>query len=193
MPSLTKTLAGLSLVLTCAVAQASPTDDLHAAFAKFLKAHSFHATVTDIRKGEQISAMDFVAPDRYRLKSARGPEQTIIGDAIYMDMNGKLTRLPVPGVGKMTAQYRNEDFLREVEAGMTVQALPDETVDGEPARVYAYTTTKPAKSDAKTWISQKSGMPIQIESTGTFMGHTATTRVRYSNFDDPSIRVDAPN
>ncbi|MEO5561679.1 MAG: hypothetical protein ABIO49_16990, partial [Dokdonella sp.] len=128
-----------------------------------------------------------------RLKSARGPEQTIIGDAIYMDMNGKLTRLPVPGVGKMTAQFRNEDFLHEVEGGMSVQALPDEAVDGEPAKVYAYTTTKPAKSDAKTWISLKSGLPIQIESTGSFMGHSATTRVRYSNFDDPSIKIDAPN
>lgn len=193
MHPLTKTLAGLSLALTCALANAAPKDELHEAFSKFLKAHSFHATVTDIKKGEQISAMDFVAPDRYRLKSARGPEQTIIGDAIYMDMNGKLTRLPVPGVGKMTAQFRNEDFLHEVEGGMSVQALPAEVVDGEPARVYAYTTTKPAKSDAKTWISQKTGLPIQIESTGSFMGHSATTRVRYSNFDDPSIKIDAPN
>jgi outer membrane lipoprotein-sorting protein len=74
-----------------------------------------------------------------------------------------------------------------------VQALPDETVDGEPAKVYAYTLTKPIKSDAKTWVSQKTGLPIQIESTGSFMGHTSTTRVRYSNFDDPSIKIDLPN
>ncbi|MEO7325180.1 MAG: hypothetical protein ABIW82_10175 [Dokdonella sp.] len=193
MPLLTKTLTGLSLALSCVLVHAAPKDDLHEAFGKFLKAHSFHATVTDIKKGEQVSAMDFVAPDRYRLKSSRGPEQTIIGDAIYMDLNGKLTRLPVPGVGKMTSQFRNEDFLHEVEGGMSVQALPDEAVDGEPAKVYAYTTTKPAKSDAKTWISLKTGLPIQIESTGSFMGHSATTRVRYSNFDDPSIRIDTPN
>jgi hypothetical protein len=49
------------------------------------------------------------------------------------------------------------------------------------------------KSDAKTWISTKTGLPIQIESTGTFMGHAATTRIRYSGFDDPSIRIGAPN
>lgn len=193
MRLITKTLTSLSLALTCTAAFAAPKDELHDAFAKFLKAHSFHATVTDIKKGEQLSAMDFVAPDRYRLKSAHGPEQYIIGDAIYMDMNGKLTRLPVPGVGKMTAQFRNEDFLHEVEGGMSVQALPDEAIDGETTKVYAYTTTKPAKSDAKTWISEKTGLPIQIESTGSFMGHTSTTRVRYSNFDDPAIKIDAPN
>jgi hypothetical protein len=52
--------------------------------------------------------------------------------------------------------------------------------------------TTPRKSDAKTWISQKTGLPLQ-ESTGSRMGHTSTTRIRYSNFDDPSIHIDAPN
>jgi outer membrane lipoprotein-sorting protein len=93
----------------------------------------------------------------------------------------------------MTSQYRNENFLHQMESDMTVQALPDESVDGEPAKVYAYSLTKPVKSDAKTWVSQKSGMPIQIESTGSYRGRTSTTRVHYSSFDDPSIRIDAPN
>lgn len=188
-----KTLAGVSLALFCGAATAAPKDELHESFAKFLKAHSFRATVTDLKNGEQMSTMEFVAPDRYRMKSAKGPQQYIIGDAMYMDMDGKLTRVPVPGVGKLAARYRNEDFLKEVEGGMSVQALPDETVDGEPAKVYAYTVTQPMKSNAKTWISQKTGMPIQIESTGSYMGHTATTRVHYSNFDDPSIKIDMPN
>jgi hypothetical protein len=193
MYQLAKTLACVSLALTCSFAAAAPKDELHAAFGKFLQAHSFHATVTDIKKGEQVSAMDFVAPDRFRMTTAGGRQTLIIGDAMYMDTNGTLTRLPVPGVGKLTAQYRNEDFLHEVEGGMSVQSLPDETVGGEPTRVYAYTVTKPMKSDAKTWISQKTGLPVQIESSGSFMGHASTTRVRYSNFDDPSIKIDAPN
>ncbi|GAA0718448.1 hypothetical protein [Dokdonella soli] len=193
MRMITKTLAGLSLALTCSLAAATPKDDLHASFTKFLKAHSFRATVTDLKKGEQISTMEFVAPDRYRMKSAKGPAQLIVGDTMYMDMDGKLTRMPIPGVSRITAQYRNEDFLHQVEGDMTVQALPDESVDGEPASVYAYTVTKPMKSDAKTWISKKSGLPLQVESSGSFMGHASTTRVRYSNFDDPSIRIDAPN
>jgi hypothetical protein len=193
MSTFNKTLAGLSLVLLCNAATAAPKDELHDAFAKFLQAHSFRASVTDLKKGEQISTMEFVAPDRYRIKSSKGPQQYIIGDAMYMDMDGKLTRLPVPGVGKIVAQYRNEDFLRETEGGMSVQALPDEVVDGEPAKVYHYTVTKPVTADAKTWISQKSGMPLQTESSGSFMGIKSNTRVRYSNFDDPAIRIDVPN
>ena len=121
------------------------------------------------------------------------PAQVIIGDSMYMDMNGKLTRLPVPGVGKMVAQYRNEDFLREVEGGMAVQALPDESIDGEPAKVYAYTMTEPVASQARIWISRKTGLPLQIESSGSFMGRTSTTRVQYSHFDDRSIRIAEPD
>ncbi|HEU4663962.1 MAG TPA: hypothetical protein VFS55_08025 [Dokdonella sp.] len=192
MSMIPRMLAGLTLGLACAAASAAPKDDLHAAFAKFLQAKSFRATVTDAKNGETVSSMEYVAPDRYRIQPAKGPQSLVVGDTMYMDMNGKLTPMPIPGVSRMVAQYRNQDFLAEVERGMQVEALGDDSVDGEAAKVYAYTVTQPMKADAKTWISQKSGLPIQIESTGTFMGHTSTTRVRYSGFDDPSIRIDAP-
>jgi len=191
MTTFSKTCAGLALACASSFAVASPKDDLHAAFTKFLAAKTFRATATDVKKGEQVSKMEFVAPDRYRV-DARGHASLIIGDTMYMDMGGKLTPVPVPGVGKMVAQYRNPEFLGEMEAGMEVKALGDDSVDGEATHVYAYTLTRPMKSDAKTWVSASTGMPIQIESTGTFMGHTATTRVHYSGFDDPSIRIDAP-
>jgi outer membrane lipoprotein-sorting protein len=192
MHPITKALAGATLALFCTAAAATPKDDLHAAFTRFMKIRSFRATVTDPGKGEQISTMEYVAPNRYRMKTADGPQQIIVGDAMYMDMDGKLMRMPIPGVGKLTARYRNEVFLHEMEGGMTVTALPNEVVDGEPAKVYAYTMTQPVKSDAKTWISVKTGLPIQVESTGSFMGHTSTARIHYSNFNDPSIRIDAP-
>ena len=184
--------ACLALALCCGIANAAPKDDLHAAFAKFLKVQSFRATITDLEKGEQVSSMEFVAPDRYRMKITDGPTQLIVGDAMYMDMDGQLMRVPVPSVGKLTAQYRNEESLREMEGNMTVQALPDATLDGEPAKAYAYTVTEPVKANVKTWVSVKSGLPIQVESSGRFMGIKSTTRIRYSDFNDASIRIEAP-
>ncbi|MEP7044063.1 MAG: hypothetical protein ABI843_13450 [Dokdonella sp.] len=188
-----KIAATVALALFCQLATATPKDELHAAFTKFLAARSFRATVTDLKKGEQVSTMEFLAPDRYRIQSSKGPSQLIIGDSMYMEMQGKLTRLPVPGVGKLVALYRNEDFLRETEGDMSVQALPDEPVDGEAAKVYRYTVSKPIKADATTWISVKSGLPLQTESSGSFMGTKSTTRVRYSGYDDPAIAIAAPN
>lgn len=187
-----KMLAALMLALLCPLACAAPKDELHDAFAKFLRARSFRATTTDAQNDKPLSTMEFVAPDRYRVVND-GRKSLIVGDTMYMDMGGQMTPVPVPGVGRMIAQYRNPEFVRDLEAGMAVQALGEEVVAGEPAKVYAYTVTKPMKADAKTWISQKTGLPVQTESTGTFMGHTSHVLVRYSSFDDPSIRIDAPN
>jgi outer membrane lipoprotein-sorting protein len=185
-----KAAARLMLALGCSFAAAAPKDDLHAAFAKFLSTKSFRATVTDMQSGKPVSSMAFVAPDRYRIEAA-GNTTLIVGDTMYMDVGGKLQAMPVP-VGRIVAQYRNQDFLHEVESGMQVAAVGDDSIDGEPAKVYAYTLTKPLKADARTWVSAKSGRPLQTESSGSFMGHASTTRVRYSGFDDPSIHIDAP-
>ncbi|MEO7431493.1 MAG: hypothetical protein ABIR62_05600 [Dokdonella sp.] len=189
----TTILAALVLALTCAAANAAPKDELHEAFSKFLKAQSFRATVTDVKKGKEMTSMEFVAPDRYRMKASTGQTNLIIGDDMFMEINGKLTKLPVPGVGQMTTQFRSERFLHDVEGDIVVKALPDDSVDGEPAKVYAYSVTKPVKSDSKAWVSKKSGLVIQIESTGSFMGRASTTRVHYSDFDDAAIKIAAPN
>lgn len=185
-------LFACALAAVAPLACAAPKDELHDAFAKFVAARSFHADTTDLKNGQVLSSVDFAAPDRYRVQPAKGPAQVVVGDTIYMDMGGKLTPIPVPGMARMIAQYRDPQFVRDLESGVSVQALPDAEVDGEPAKVYAYTVTRPAKADAKAWVSTKTGLPIQIESTGSFMGHAATTRVRYSRFDDASIHVDAP-
>lgn len=174
-----------------ASALAGPGEYVHDAFAKFLAAKSFRATVTDAKSGEQLSEMEFVAPDRYHLKRAKGPETIIIGDDAYMSMNGQLMKMPIP-VGKMIGQYRNEGTLRQLESGITVTDLGADSVGGEPAHAYTYTVTEPPKADVKLWIGDKTGLPLQIESQGSFMGHTATTRIHYSKFNDPTISIAAP-
>ena len=179
-------------VLVCVIANsawAGPKEDVHDAFAKFLAAKSFRATVTDVKSGEQLSAMEFVAPDRYHMRSNKGPDTIIVGDNAWMNMNGQLMKMPIP-VGKMIGQYRNEAMLRQ--SNLAVTALGAESVGGEPAHAYSYTVTEPAKADVKLWIGDKTGLPLQIESQGSFMGHAATTRIHYSDYNDPSIQIAAP-
>jgi outer membrane lipoprotein-sorting protein len=99
--------------------------------------------------------------------------------------------MPIP-VGKLISQYRNEGTLRQMESGITVTDLGADSVGGEPAHAYHYTITEPAKADVKMWMGDRTGMPVQLESQGSFMGHSATTRIHYSDFNDPSIQVAAP-
>jgi outer membrane lipoprotein-sorting protein len=178
-------------IAVAASAWGGPKENVHDAFVKLLAAKSFRATVTDAKSGEQLSQMEFVAPNRYHMRSGKGPETIIVGDDAYMNMNGQLIKMPIP-VGKLISQYRNEGTLRQMESGITVTDLGADSVGGEPAHAYHYTITEPAKADVKMWIGDRTGMPVQLESQGSFMGHSATTRIHYSDFNDPSIQVAAP-
>jgi hypothetical protein len=144
-----------------------------------------------VKKGQQLSQMEYVAPDRYHMRTGEGPETVIVGDDGYMNIDGHTVKVPIP-VGRIVSQYRNQESLREMERDIAVDDLGSDSVDGEPAHVYHYVVSKPAKADCKTWISEQTGLPIQIESQGSFMGVKATTRVRYSNFDDPAIHIVEP-
>ena len=185
----------LALVAACfaGIAAAGPKEIVHDAFVKFLAVKSFRADVTDVNKQQPISTMNFVAPDRYHIRTGQGgTEQTIIGDDAYTTIEGRTMKLPMP-VGKIIGQYRNPATLAQLEQGMTVTPAGSDSVDGELADAYSYTITEPVKADVKVWISQKSGLPIQIESKGRFLGVKSTTRVKYYDFDDARIEVKTPD
>ena len=177
-----------------ALALAAPRDEVHAAYTRFLAAKSFRATVTDVNKGQQLSMLEFVAPDRYHIRNGQGQmEQIIIGDDAYTLIDGKRVKLPRPiKVGRIVNQYRNQQTLDELARDLEVTAHGSDTVDGKEAKVYSYTVTEPARSDVKVWIGLASGLPLQLESSGRFMGVKSTTRLRYYDYDDPAIRVTAP-
>jgi len=186
-----KALCFAWLFFASATAWADPCEDLYRAYAKLLAAKSFRATVTDVKKGRQSARMEFVAPNRYHMTTGQSTEQTIVGDDAWTNVGGRMLKLPVP-VGKIIAQYRNEQALKELRKNDKVVELGDDMVDGEPAKVYRYIATHPAKADVKVWVSRQSGYVMQLESEGSFMGVKSTTRVRYSDFDDPNIEIALP-
>jgi outer membrane lipoprotein-sorting protein len=191
MTRIVRHLAFLALLAVTGIVFAGPKEELHDAFIKFLDASSFRATLTDVAKGTTLSELEFVAPDRYRVSMPNGPSQVIVGDSMYMNMSGRYMKMPIPA-GKIAAQYRSRSALDEMEKGLAVDALGPGTVDGEAARVYHYVTTQGGKADVKTWVSTKSGLPLQVETTGSDGRKKQTVRIRYRDFNDPGIRVDVP-
>jgi hypothetical protein len=189
MRSLIRAFAACALT-AAGTASADPAADVHAAFSKFIDAHSFRATVIDVKKGQQLSSMEFVAPDRYHMKTGQGPETYIVGDDAFMEVQGHMMKAPLP-VGKIVAQYRNKGFTQD--HGLTVADAGSENLEGEPTHAYTYVMTEPNKVDGKLWISDTSGYPVQMESQGSFMGVKTLTRVRYSDFNDKTIVISAPN
>lgn len=167
---------------------AGPREDLQAAFGKFLALRSFKATLVDLGKNKPVSQVEFVAPDRYRVTPAAGNPSVIVGQAMYLNLNGKYMKVPMP-IEQIIGQYRNQAVLDQLAKGMVVEDLGLDAGAGEPAHKYRYTTSGPQASTSAIWISLKSGLPLQIE---TGKGKVASVRVRYSDINSAAIRIDPP-
>src|SRR5690606_31027386 len=150
---------------------ADPRAEVEAAMRKFIAARSYHASmhVDGGADGSMTNELDFVAPDRYRLVMPRLGTQVIIGDTMYMQVQGQSMKMPLPE-GTL-GQWRDPARLEADRAGTAVRALGREAVDGTPARKYLVHHAKPEPVDVTMWIGDDD-LPLQIQVAGTAQGHT---------------------
>lgn len=168
----------------------SPREAVRASMQAFMQVRSYHATMTfDTSRGIQVNELDFVAPDRYRMQMAGMGTQLVIGDTMYMSMQGRTMQVPMP---KGTAgQWRAPGNFAEAEAGMSAEALGGEDVDGVSARKYVAHHTIPKPADVTLWIGPDE-LPLKMQVKGEEKGQPVTTTIRYSRFNDPSIVIEPP-
>jgi hypothetical protein len=168
----------------------SAKDQVLASVDKFKSLRSYHATMRTSGGpgGAVANEIDFVAPDRFRMKMPMGT-QVIIGDTMYMNASGRTMKLPMPK-GTLT-QWRDPANMAQSAATMTVEAQGSESVDGVSARKYLVHHTQPKPVDVTMWIGSN-GYPLQIRVDGNLNGQTSTTTIRYSRINDPTIRIDPP-
>lgn len=176
-----------SALLAGSHAFAGPKEEVKAALDKFIAAKSYRATMTHSGAQAMMIQTDFVAPDRYRMQLPMGT-QYIIGDTMVMNIGGRSMKVPL-GKGTLT-QWRDPGNLAKSQATLTVTALGSELLDGKPAKKYRMVNTQPQRSESTMWIGGN-GYPLQITVDGR-AGGTQTTTLRYSRFNDPTIRVEPP-
>lgn len=190
----TATLALLlgSLVLAGPV-HADASSELKAAYGKFIAVTSFRATMTDLATGQAVNTIEFVAPDRYAITpAATGTRQLIIGRTMIMDIGGRTMAIPLPDKAN-PSQYRNQKALDELASGIAVTRRADSSEAGEPAKVYHFVSSNEGQPvESLTFVSKASGLPIQIQTTGSAGKTQYRFQIRYSHFNDPSIRIAAP-
>jgi len=168
-----------------------PRAEIGAALDRLQAARSFHATMR-IEGGAQglvLNEVDYVAPDRFRIRMADVGTQTIVGDAMYLSMGGRTSRVPMPA-GTLE-RWRDPARIAGNEATMTVQALGEDRIGTEPARKYLVHHAQPQPVDVLLWIGGN-GLPAQLQVSSTMQGHPVSTTIRYTRFDDPAIRIEPP-
>ncbi|MFT3897256.1 MAG: hypothetical protein QM719_06115 [Thermomonas sp.] len=161
--------------------------DVVAAMRAFWNLRSYHTAmhIEGGPRGPIDNAVDFVAPDRYRMETAGRGAQVIIGDTMYMDVNGHGMKVPLPE-GTLT-QWRDPGKLADAETEMTVEAQGSDAVDGQAAKKYLVRVAKPKPGEMTMWIGDN-GLPLQIVSHNP-MGQAT---IRYSRFNDPALSIEAP-
>ena len=194
------------LVLFPSPSAASAREDLHAAWTKFLAIKSFRASITQAEATQPATRLEFQAPDRYRISIANGPVTVVVGDTATMTIAGRSTTLQIP-VSTLTAQYRDPAVLEKLKQGLVIEDLGADTLDGEPVRKLRYVQdvppptlpgtppaagATPAQATTVAWLSPRSGLVVRLQVETAYQGKTRHTDVRYSDFDDPSIVIEAP-
>ena len=111
--------------------------------------------------------------------------QVIIGDTMYLDINGRAMQVPLPE-GTIT-QWRDPAKLADAQTEMQVDAQGSDAVDGQPAKKYLVRVAKPKPAEITLWIGD-GGLPLQIVSHNPLGQAT----IRYSRFDDPAIVIEPP-
>lgn len=188
MPASTARSAVCLLLFACVPAWAGGKDDIRAAMARMAAARSYHATMQVSGSHPVTNTIDFAAPDRFRMTLPMGT-QTIIGDAMIMNINGMHMKVPLPK-GTLT-KWRDPANMENNLAGMTVEALGTDAVDGQPAKKYRVTVTQPQPGESILWIGGN-GYPLQIQTHGQGRSASDTVTMHYSRFNDPTIRIDVP-
>lgn len=200
-------LLPLLLALAAPAAQAAAKDDLFKAWQAFLAAESFRAEVELLEPSRSVTRIEFQAPDRYRVSIPNGPTTVVIGDVGYMQIGGRTMQLPM-AMDSMTAQYRDEAFLRKLQEGMAVEDLGEDSLDGEPVRKFRYVQDvappsalpgAPAaarggggESTTVAWVSARTGLILKLDVTGGEGPQATRSEIRYSDYNSATIRIQPP-
>ena len=144
-----------------------PKADVVAASKKFLDLPYFTANMEGFGQTEIKSQVAYAAPDRFHVKyiggTGQGMEMISIGKDMYMNANGKWSKMPSSGT---SIPNLRDSFTEEGLKTLTdVEFEGEDTVDGEAALAYSYKNVTPAGNypfTSKIWVGKDDGVPKKL-------------------------------
>jgi len=176
---------------TVAATRENPAADIEAMADKFLAEKTFRAKMRGTGEKEVKTDLEFVAPDRFRIKTGPGLETIVIGKDVYLSMNGSYQKLP--GAMDGSIPDLRATFNKEGRKWFSdVRFIGEESVSGKPSLVYEYKNKGEGnlgENDSKIWVAKDDGLPLKIESRYK-RGNLRTMIIEYEY--DPNITIDVP-
>jgi len=168
-----------------------PSADINRMADAFLSQQSFSAKMIGSGSTPLNMELEYVAPDRFRIKNAQGPQTVIIGRDVYIQLGDRWIRSPEKLNSPLVDIRKTWD--KEGRKWLSdVKYVGEDTIDGEP--VYAYTYHNKGlegvgENDSKIWISRSDALPVRIEAN--YKGGTLKSmRIDYDY--DANISIEPP-
>jgi len=173
-----------------AVVRENPSADIDVMAEKVLDQKAVRVKTSAFGEKNFTTEVEYVSPDRFRIKTGPGLERIIIGKDVYMFLGDSWAKLPsfdgqLPDIREV---FRNErtKFFSDVRFG------GEETVNGKASLVYEYKNKGEGnlgENDSKIWIGKDDGLPLKIESRYK-SGNLRTMLIEYEY--DPNIKIEVP-
>jgi len=163
----------------------NPRADLISATQKLQKVTFWSARITSETTPDANAEMQFVAPDRYRIKKTDG-EVIVIGNDSYSNENGKWEQLD-DDIGEFIRTQTQRGIEEGVKNLKDVQIVGKEKVGGKDATVY---THKFGDISTKVWIGTESGLQLKNEVEANVGGKIEKQTTVYDY--DKKVTIEAP-
>ncbi|MEO8649053.1 MAG: hypothetical protein ABI539_07810 [Acidobacteriota bacterium] len=167
-----------------------PVADVRNASNRFIQSKSFQAKMSTEGSTPMKLELQFVAPDRYRIKTGT-METVIIGKETYLNVNGRWMRSPVD-MGSSIPSMRDAFTEEGLKGISSVEYTGDETVNGKESMVYKY-NGKAVKGGSdyisRLWVARDDGLPQRVQVT--YNGGPLKTAVINYEYNDIAIEKPA--
>jgi hypothetical protein len=167
-----------------------PVADIRNASDRFIQSKAFQAKMNTEGSTPMKLELQFVAPDRYRIKTGN-METVIIGKETYLNVNGRWMRSPVD-MGSSIPNMRDA-FTEEGLKGISgVEYTGDESLNGRESMIFKY-NGKAVKGGSeyvsRLWVARDDGLPQRVEVT--YNGGPLKTAVINYEYNDIAIEKPA--
>lgn len=164
---------------------ADPRADIISAAQKLQKLPAWSAKITSETTPEANAEMEYLAPDRYRIKKAAG-EVIVIGNDSYSYEEGEWKKLD-DNVGEVIRSSTKAGIAEGVKNLQNVQIVGKEKVNGKEATVYMH---KFGDITTKIWIASDSGLQLKNEVEANVGGKMEKQTTIYDY--DKKFTIEAP-
>jgi hypothetical protein len=163
----------------------NPRDDVISAAQKLQKLPFWSARITSETTPEANAEMQYLAPNRYRIKKTDG-EVIVIGGDSYSNEEGKWEKLD-ENIGETITTQTRAGIEEGIKNLKEVQIVGKEKVGGKDATVY---THKIGDVTTKIWIGSESGLQLKNEVEATIAGKPEKQTTVYDY--ETKVIIEAP-